>query len=156
MYTMRSAISVIARIDGRPAGQHPLICRFLKSVFQERPSFSQCHRTQDSDVMLTHIRTMEPNTTLSIVHLSQKLTVLILGATWPNVAFIGYQEYDPFRFQNCLQDRRPTQNLSTRLSYGRTSVCALPFLKNRYAFIQQLQITQTELPPLGAPSPGFS
>ena len=76
---MRSDISGIAQIDGKPAGQHPLVCRFLKSVFFKRGHpFSQCHCTWNPDVMLTHITTMGPNSTLSIIQLPRKLTVLML------------------------------------------------------------------------------
>ena len=37
--SIRSAISAVAIVDGKPAGQHPLVCRFMKAVFQERPTF---------------------------------------------------------------------------------------------------------------------
>lgn len=78
MNTLRSAISVVAQIDGRPAGQHPLVCRFLKAVFQERPSLPRCLTTWDPDVMLRYIKTLGPNSTLSFIQLSRKLTVLML------------------------------------------------------------------------------
>ena len=52
MNTIRLAISVIATIDGRPAGQHPLVTRFMKAVFLERPSFPRSHTTWDPQLVL--------------------------------------------------------------------------------------------------------
>ena len=55
MNTIRSAISAVASIGHTPACRHPLVCRFMKAVFQIRPSFSRSRTTWDPDVVLTHI-----------------------------------------------------------------------------------------------------
>ncbi|KAK4328559.1 hypothetical protein Pmani_001035 [Petrolisthes manimaculis] len=78
MNVIRSAISAIANIDAKPAGQHPLVCRFMKAVFQERPSFPRHHTTWDPDVVLTHLRSLGPNEGLSVSQLSKKLVMLML------------------------------------------------------------------------------
>ena len=36
--TARSAIATFLWIDGKPAGEHPLVCRFMKGVFNIRPA----------------------------------------------------------------------------------------------------------------------
>lgn len=76
--TTRSAISTIAYIDHLPAGQHPLVCRFMKAIFQVRPSLSRSRITWDPDMVLSHIADLGPNEDLSTIQLSRKLTVLML------------------------------------------------------------------------------
>ncbi len=44
--TARSALSAIIMLPGNtPAGQHPLVCRFLRGVFQERPVLPRYNTT---------------------------------------------------------------------------------------------------------------
>ena len=76
--TIHSAISAIETIDGKPAGQYPLVSRLLKAVFQERQSFSRCHTTWNPELMLSHIKSLGPNEELSLIQLSRILTALML------------------------------------------------------------------------------
>lgn len=78
MNTCRSAVSTLATIGGQPAGQHPLVRRFLKSVFQQRPALPRYTSTWNPDVVLQHIKRLGPNRHLGIYALSQKLTMLLL------------------------------------------------------------------------------
>lgn len=78
MNTIRSSISAIASIDGVPAGRHPLVCRFMRAVFQLRPSLSRSRITWDPALVLTHIENLGPNDNLSVIQLSRKLTMLML------------------------------------------------------------------------------
>ncbi|KAK4318784.1 hypothetical protein Pmani_010207 [Petrolisthes manimaculis] len=72
MNIIRSAISAIANIDAKPAGQHPLICRFMKAVFLSLDT------TWYPDVVLTHLRSLGPNEGISVIQLSKKLVMLML------------------------------------------------------------------------------
>ena len=76
--TARSAVSAIAMIDGQPAGQHILVRRFMKSVFNKRPALPRYNTTWDPDVVLAYIKNMGPNKNLSLLQLSKKLTILLL------------------------------------------------------------------------------
>lgn len=78
MNTIRSAVSAIANIDNMPAGRHPLVCRFLKAVFQVRPTLSRSRITWDPDLILTYIESLGPNDALSTIQLSRKLVMLML------------------------------------------------------------------------------
>lgn len=78
MNTIRSAISSIAFINELPAGQHPLVKRFMKAVFQVKPALQRHHCTWDPEVVLNHIRSLGPNDNLSTIQLSRKLVVLML------------------------------------------------------------------------------
>lgn len=76
--SIRSAISAVAIIGGKPAGQHPLVSRFMKAVFQERPSLPRYHSTWDPDLVLSYIKGLGQNDSLSTIQLSRKLTMLML------------------------------------------------------------------------------
>lgn len=78
MNTIRSAISSVASINGQPAGQHPLVRRFLKSVFHQRPSLPRYTTTWDPNLVLEHIKTLGPNKRLTVLQLSRKLAILML------------------------------------------------------------------------------
>lgn len=78
MNTLRSSISAIGNIDGKPAGQHLLVSRFMKAVFQERPALPRYNVTWDPEVVLEYIKTLGPNKHLRINQLSRKLVMLML------------------------------------------------------------------------------
>ena len=78
MNSIRSAISSIAIIDGKPAGQHVLVCRFMKAVFNLKPALPRYNVTWDPGVVLNYIRGSGPNKRLTIIQLSRKLVMLML------------------------------------------------------------------------------
>ena len=78
MNTIRSAISAIATIDGHPAGQHPLVSRFMKAVFLERPSLPRSRTTWDPQLVLDYLCGLGPTVNLSLLQLSRKLAMLML------------------------------------------------------------------------------
>ena len=78
MNTIRSAISSVASINDKPAGQHPLVKRFMKAVFQLRPALPRHHCTWDPELVLHHIRSLGSNENLSMIGLSRKLVMLML------------------------------------------------------------------------------
>lgn len=78
MNTLRSAISTVALINGQPAGRHPLVRRFMRAVFQEKPSLAHIQSTWDPELVLNHLKSLGQNQDLSLVQLSRKLTMLML------------------------------------------------------------------------------
>ena len=60
--TLRSAISMSHNeIDGTRVGQHPLVSRFLKGVFNNRPPAPKYSSTWDVDVVLNYIKNLPDN-----------------------------------------------------------------------------------------------
>ena len=129
MNTIRSVISAMAWIVDRLAGQHPLVRRFLMSVFQKRRSLSQRLTTWDPAVVLTYIRSLGPNSTLSNIQLSRKFRVLMVllsgqrGQTLHlldirNMAFSDSKV--SFRIGDPLKTSRPGSHLA-KLCLGLTS-----------------------------------
>lgn len=76
--TLRSAVSAVASIDGRPAGQHALVKIFMRAVFKERPALPRYSAMWDPDVVLKFIRGLGSNKRLDTRLLAGKLLMLML------------------------------------------------------------------------------
>lgn len=76
--TARGALSSLGIVvDGCRAGNHPLVNRLLKGVFNLRPSAPRFAETWDIQPVLQHLRTMDPLPTLSLKDLTFKLVMLM-------------------------------------------------------------------------------
>ena len=78
MNTAHSAIFTILLIDSVPAGQHPLVCRFLKGVFHQKHALPRYNVTWDLSILLAYLRSLSPVKKLSLKYLSLKLLMLCL------------------------------------------------------------------------------
>ena len=79
----RSAISVLhSKVDGYSIGQHPLITRTLKGVFNERPPVAKYSAFWDVGVVLKYLRGLGRNDTLSLRLLTLK-SVMLMALTRP-------------------------------------------------------------------------
>lgn len=59
--TARSALSCILYTDsGSPIGQHPLIIRFMKGVFEKRPALPRNMVICDTNIVLNHVKSLSP------------------------------------------------------------------------------------------------
>ena len=80
----RSAISSTHdRVDGVDVGQHPIITRLLKGVYNSRPPIPRYSSTWDVQTVLNHIETLGPTANLSLKALTLK-TVFLLAITRPS------------------------------------------------------------------------
>lgn len=76
--TARGALSALGiMVDGCRAGNHPLVNRFMRGVFNLRPPTPRYAMTWDVTVVLQRIRDMEPLHSLSLKDLSLKLVMLM-------------------------------------------------------------------------------
>lgn len=76
--TARSALSSALTIPGNVTfGNHPLVARFLKGVFELRPSLPKYNRIWDVSIVLEHLKTLEPVCNLGLKALTFKLTMLL-------------------------------------------------------------------------------
>ena len=76
--TARGALSALGiMVDGCRAGNHPLVNRFMRGVFNLRPPTPRYAMTWDVKFVLQKIRNMEPLHTLSLKDLSLKLVMLM-------------------------------------------------------------------------------
>lgn len=76
--TARGALSALGiLVEGCRAGNHPRVNRYLRGVFNLRPSKPRYAMTWDVKSVLQKIRTMEPLHSLSLKELSLKLVMLM-------------------------------------------------------------------------------
>ena len=80
--TARSALSsILPSIDGIPVGQHPLVIRFLKGVFESRPAMPRYTAVWDVHQVLDYLKTLSPVNEISLKSSSLKLTMLLALVT---------------------------------------------------------------------------
>ena len=76
--TARSALSSILTLPGNVTfGNHPLVTRFLKGVFELKPSLPRYNSIWHVSVVLGHLKTLEPVYALDLKALTLKLTMLL-------------------------------------------------------------------------------
>lgn len=76
--TARAALSSLGiTLDGHRAGNHPLVVRFLKGVFNLRPPTPRYKDTWDVKPVLRKLQSMTPLTELSLKELTLKLVMLM-------------------------------------------------------------------------------
>lgn len=76
--TARGALSSLGIVvDGCRAGNHPLVSRFLKGIFNLRPSTPRYAETWDVQLVLQQLRNMGPLCSLSLKELTLKLVMLM-------------------------------------------------------------------------------
>ena len=75
---LRSAISMThEEVDGVRVGQHPMVSRFLKGVFNLRPPAPKYTVTWSVDVVLDYLGGLPDNEQLNLQQLSHKVTMLM-------------------------------------------------------------------------------
>lgn len=76
--TARSALSSILTIqDHRTFGEHPLVTRFLKGIFELKPSLPRYSYVWDVGVVLRHFQTTDNPHDMNLEELTKKLTTLL-------------------------------------------------------------------------------
>ena len=76
--TARSALSAVMKInDNISFGEHPLVCRFIKGVFQLKPALPKYTHIWDVEKVLSYLQTLAPVTSLDLKQLSLKLATLL-------------------------------------------------------------------------------
>lgn len=78
MNTARSALSCFITVNGHTLGNHPLIKRFMKGVFHNRPVFPRYQQTWDVNKVLNYLENLGPSCDLTLKDLTLKLNILIL------------------------------------------------------------------------------
>ena len=71
------------RVDGYSAGQHPLVLKLMKGVFNEQPPLPHYLCTWNVQTVISHISSWGLNGFLSLRQLSWK-TAMLLALTRPS------------------------------------------------------------------------
>ena len=76
--TARSALSTIIFLpDGSSFGNHPLVIRFLKGVFESRPSLPRYKDIWNVSVVLDYLKTLSPLEELNLKDITHKTVMLV-------------------------------------------------------------------------------
>ena len=92
--TARSAISALCTADNtdvrRNIGKHPLICRFLKGVFNEIPPIPKFQEVWPVEQVLDYLEQLTPLHSLKLKDLTMKLVMLIALVTGQRCQTLSY------------------------------------------------------------------
>ena len=75
--TASSALSSIITINKVPCGKHPDVKRFMKGIFELRPTFPKYHMIWDVKQVFTNFRNLPVISDLTLKELSLKLAMLL-------------------------------------------------------------------------------
>ena len=76
--THRSALSsTLKPIDGHKVGQHPIICRLMKGVFNKRPPIQNMVGSWSVDKVINLLQSWAVNEHLDLTHLTYKTVMLL-------------------------------------------------------------------------------
>ena len=82
--TIHSAVSMTHyQVDVVPLGQHPLVSRLFKGMYNSRPPELRYTRTWDVDIVTRYFSSLGDNSAMSLKQLSYKLAILmaLVGAS---------------------------------------------------------------------------
>jgi hypothetical protein len=107
--TARAALSSLGIMLGSfTAGTHPIVIRFMKGVFNQRPSKPRYSYTWDVDIVLNYLRKLSPVKHLSLKDLTLKLTMLMVltnAARVQTIHLLSVNNVKKFRSKFLLQFR---------------------------------------------------
>lgn len=69
--------STLPPVDSFPVGQHPMVIRLLKGIYNSKPPTPRYSVTWDVDQVLRYFDTLEPNPDLPLKVISKKLALLL-------------------------------------------------------------------------------
>ena len=81
--TARSALSSVVNIMDSPftVGNHPLVQRLMKAIFNTRPSLPRYQQTWEVKTVLNFLKNVSPAKKLTLKELSEKLAILCMLVT---------------------------------------------------------------------------
>ena len=155
--TARSALSsYITLEDGTSLGQHPLVSRLLRGIFQSKPPSPRYSETWDVSVVLHYLQGLSPVGTLKLKELTLKLVTLILlvsgqrGQT-VHLLDLSNMRVSPdsytFLFTKLLKQTRPGfSNPAVTLTAFRDSrLCVVTTLKEYISRTEPLRGSESQL-----------
>ena len=125
--THRSAISATAKIPGVPQlRDHWLVSRLMKGIFHLRPPQPKCTETWDVSKVLSYLKSLQPNSSISLKQLTLKTAALLIILAWLRIHALHVlsvihmdQSHDKvifriIRLKKCSKPSRPNQPVVNR------------------------------------------
>ena len=155
--TARSALSTFLLIDGRPAGEHKLVCRFMKGVFASRPALPRYQVTWDVSLVLNYLKGLHPPSSLSLKDLSLKLITLFAllagqrHQTLNSLDVINMSisaDYAKFRIADILKTTRPNHHVAEIVfpAYDKDErLCPVKYLIQYLKLTRDIRLSEKKL-----------
>jgi site-specific recombinase XerD len=135
--TARSALSLYVKpIEGYSIANHPIVIRFLKGIFKQRPSLPRYTEIWDVNILLKYIQDLPCNEDLSISLLTYKLVSLLSLTTAQRVQTINSILLSNVSYNNNIMYIRVTKMLKTSRSGVPQPVLCLPLYNNSKLCVQ--------------------
>lgn len=156
--TARSALATVVMLPGNiKIGDHPLISRFLKGVFQMRPALPRYTQIWDIDVVLNYLRTLSPANKLNLKMLTYKVTMLLMLLSGQRIQTVQMLNIDFMKITNCaarfkvydkVKQTRPgnhLQDLSFKAYAPDRRLCILTYLRQYLMVTEPLRGNEKQL-----------
>ena len=168
--TARSALSSGVELadSNLPLGQHPLINRFLKGVFQSRPSLPRYKNIWSVATVLDYLKNLPSNEEMSIDLLSKKLVMLCLLVTGCRCQDVHSMHLDnmlpgesayKFKISTLVKTSKPGKQVPELVLVAYPSdrrlcvvTCLLEYIQRTSSYRTTRQLFITSVKPFGAAS----
>ena len=137
--TARSALSpIIVPSWGGTFGSHPLVTRFLRGVFNTRPSLPRYQEIWDISIVFTFLRSLHPPEKLTLKDLTMKTTILVASLSGQRCQTIHALDVNnmvltkdrcTFYIQELLKTSRPGKQLELLAYHPDKRLCVVTFLE---------------------------
>ena len=121
--TARSALSTIVNFNGQISfGKYPLVCRFLKGIFELRPALPRYVDTWDVGVVLQYLKHLSKLESISLKQLTYKLNMMLMllsGQRTQTLTLLDINHINItdncciFHVKECVKQTRPVTRQST-------------------------------------------
>ena len=105
-------------LGDRLAGQHPLVTRFMKGIFNKRPCFPKTSVTWGTSLVLNYLQDLTTSNLKNLTLKAVRLTALLTGQRTQTVHLLSIQnmtvtaEFYKFRIGDIVKQTRPGNHLS--------------------------------------------
>ena len=155
--TARSAVSSIclnvqSGKECNSLGKHPLVCRFMKGVFNKTPPTPKFNEIWSVDIVLEYLKLFHPVQTLKLKDLTFKLVMLVALVTGQRCQTLAcldisekymkkFADHYSFALTNHLKQDRPGKSFGNiRLyKYNQTELCVYEALSQYISMTQSLR-----------------
>ena len=116
--TARSALSSFVILGDHLAGQHSLVTRFMKGIFNKGPCFPKTSVTWDTNVVLNFLKNLPTSNLKNLTLKAVMLAALLTGQRTQTVHWLSIQnmtvtaEFYKFRIGDIIKQTRPGNHLS--------------------------------------------
>ena len=152
----RAALSgLLFDANGIPFGQQPLVSRFLKGVFNNRPSLPKYSYVWDVKILFDYFRKMPQNEELNLKNLTFKVASIIALLFHQRAQTLHVLDYDymkieqnaiNFAFPKLLKNSRPGHHLKPKrlVKFPEMKLCPVAMISEYIARTKPLRGNETQ------------